>query len=395
MPKINHEILFWARETAGLELEQAARKLMIKDGKTSSGAEKLAAYEAGTVHPSRALLLRMSKAYRRPLLTFYLDTPPRIGDRGEDFRTLPEHFESEDIAYVDAMIRDIKARQSLMRETLVDEDEAIEHAFVGSAVIDQGVSQITQTLREMLNIDLDDFRAQGSYGEAFKYLRKKAEAKGIFVLLKGNLGSYHTNIDLKAFRGFALSDKVAPFIVINDRDAKSAWCFTLLHEIVHILLGQTGVSGSYAEKHIEKFCNDVASEFLLPDDEFVEFNIKNISDNELADHITKYALSLKVSSSHVAYRLYRKGALSKVRWEKLADFYRMQWVEQKEQQKIKARDQKGGPSYYVIQKFKLGALAEIAQRLNSSGALSTTKAGILLDIRPIKVHRLFESTQIV
>jgi len=38
---------------------------------------------------------------------------------------------------------------------------------------------------------------------------------GIFVLLIGDLGSYHTAFDLEVFRGFALSDDIAPFIIIK------------------------------------------------------------------------------------------------------------------------------------------------------------------------------------
>jgi len=74
---------------------------------------------------------------------------------------------------------------------------------------------------------------------------------GIFVLLKGNLGSYHSNIAVTAFRGFALSDDIVPFIVVNDRDIESAWSFTLVHEMAHLILGQTGISGAYGEKQIE------------------------------------------------------------------------------------------------------------------------------------------------
>ena len=394
MPKINHEILSWAREKAGLSPENAAYKLQIRDSIKANAQEKLAAYEDGTTEPSRAMLLKMSKTYRRPLLTFYLNKPPRIGDRGEDFRTLPDQFESEDNAYVDTLIRDIKARQSLVRETLIEEDEDIKLPFVGSVAADQNLDQVIATLRTVLNVKLDEFRAQSSYGDAFKLLRQKAEEAGFFVLLKGNLGSHHTNIDVKAFRGFALSDDVAPFVVINDRDARSAWSFTLLHEIVHILLGQTGVSGSNAEKKIEKFCNDIASEFLLPEEEFAAFDVSKTSADDLPEQISQYAFSKKISSSHTAYRLYRKGSINKKQWEYLRDFYRQQWQGQREKEKAKASDQKGGPNYYVIQKFRLGALVELAQRLNYSGALSTTKTGILLDVKPLKVHRLFETGQI-
>jgi transcriptional regulator with XRE-family HTH domain len=89
MGAIRPEILTWARETAGLSLEDAAQALGLKETRGQTGTERLAALEAGTGEPSRPLLLKMSHAYRRPLLVFYLNQPPKTGDRGQDFRTLP------------------------------------------------------------------------------------------------------------------------------------------------------------------------------------------------------------------------------------------------------------------------------------------------------------------
>ncbi len=393
MPNINHIILSWARETAELSVESAAQKLQIKDNKAASAAEKLLAYENGTTSPSRSMLLRMSKLYRRPLLTFYLDKPPIIGDRGEDYRTLPDDFEREENAHVDMLIRDIKARQSFVRDTLIDEDEEIHLAFVGRNTVDQGVQTVTQALRKILNLDLNEFRSQSNYGGAFKLLRQRAEEAGVFVLLQGNLGSHHTNISVTAFRGFALSDDIAPFILINDRDAKSAWSFTVLHEMAHIALGQTGVSGAYMEKRIEKFCNEVASEFLLPSDEFQEFTLPNMNLENIIDQISGYAFSKKISNSHIAYRLYRRGDIDHILWTKLREFYQEQWIAQRDREKAKYREKEGGPSPYVLRRYKLGALVGVVQRFTYSGAISTTKAGMLLNVRPLKVHRLFEASQ--
>lgn len=394
MPNVNHKILTWARKTAELSVKNAAYKLQIKDGKTANAEDKLLAYENGTVAPSRSILLRMSKTYRRPLLTFYLDKPPSIGDRGEDFRTLSEYFEEENV-YVDTLIRETKARQSLIKETLVDENEGFKVDFVGRNKVDQGVVYICQGLKEVLKLDLDEFRIQSDYGEAFKYLRHRAEKIGIFVLLQGNLGSYHTNISVTAFRGFALSDDIAPFIIINDRDAKSAWSFTLLHEMVHLALGQTGVSGAYAEKRIEKFCNDVASEVLLPASELKDFQLSSLDFENIALEISDYAFSKKVSSLHAAYRLFRSGIIAKSLWTQLSEYYRQQWNNQREKEKQKFKQREGGPSPYVLKKYKLGALVGMVQRFAYSGALSTTKAGLVLNIKPLKVHRLFETGQLV
>lgn len=82
MPRVNPEILVWARETAGLSAAEAARKLGYKDSDRASAAQKLAEFEEGVKEPSRSLLSKMAQQYRRPLLAFYLSQPPAKGDRG-------------------------------------------------------------------------------------------------------------------------------------------------------------------------------------------------------------------------------------------------------------------------------------------------------------------------
>ena|SRR6266699_80059 len=89
MPTLNPDILRWARTTAGLSLEEAAHAIELSDAHGVSGPQRLAALEAGKDEPSRPLLLRMAKAYRRSLLVFYLEKEPKAGDRGKDFRRLP------------------------------------------------------------------------------------------------------------------------------------------------------------------------------------------------------------------------------------------------------------------------------------------------------------------
>ena len=393
MPTVKHAIIRWARDTSKLSIEDAAHKLNILDSKTASAAEKLVAFEDGKKAPSRSLLLKMSKVYHRPLLTFYLDKPPGTGDRGEDFRTLPDGYQEEENAYVDVLIRDIKARQKAVRETLIDEDEEIRLVYVGKHTVEHGVARIVQTIRETLNVDMADYRAQSSNKEAFKFLRRRAEAAGIFVLLKGNLGSYHSSIDVATFRGFVLADDVAPFIVINDRDAESAWSFTLVHEMAHLVLGQTGVSGDRAVIQIEKFCNNVASEFMLSKAEFESFQLSSLDIDALKNEISDYAFSKKLSSTHIAYRLYRRGDIEKPSWESLRKYFRDKWLETREKYKQKTSQKDGGPSYYVVHRHKLGALVGLVERLTYSGALTTTKAGMLLDVKPLKVHRLFQTGQ--
>jgi len=394
MPKIKSEILLWARKNSLLSKEVAARKLNINDSKRMSAVEKLTALESGEKELSRSLLLRMSRQYHLPLLTFYLDKPPNIGDRGEDFRTLPVDFEETENINVDILIRDIKARQSIVRDTIIDADEAKHLEFIGKHKIEDGVIRVVQTIRKFLNFNINAYRIQSNYKEAFRFLRQKVESQGVFVLLKGNLGSYHSNIPVTVFRGFVLSDDIAPFIVINDQDSESAWSFTLIHEMTHLILGQTGVSGAYFDNEIEKFCNNVASEFFLPTVEFEKFDISNYDLEHLKTEISNYAFLQKLSSTHITYRLFKRGDIDKSLWNSLREFYYKKWLANRKTSRYKNKQKDGGPNYYTIQKYKLGTLVGLVQRLTFAGALTTTKAGMLLDIKPLKVHRLFQPGQL-
>ena len=76
---VNPEILVWARETAGLSVADAARKLGLSDSKRASSIDKLVALESGVKEPTRAQVVKMAEKYRRPLLTFYLSPGLSLG----------------------------------------------------------------------------------------------------------------------------------------------------------------------------------------------------------------------------------------------------------------------------------------------------------------------------
>ncbi|MGH2408767.1 MAG: helix-turn-helix domain-containing protein, partial [Chloroflexota bacterium] len=236
-----------------MSLEEAAHAIGVHDTRGRTGAERLAALEAGQEEPSRSVLQNMARKYHRSLLIFYLDAPPKVGDRGQDFRLAPNAGPPAYNATLDALIRDIKSRQRLVRSLLEDED-AVSIPYVGSATMSDGPSALAERITEVLSFRLAIFRERGSVGDAFSYLRARIEGAGIFVLLAGNLGSHHSNLPADIFRGFAISDPIAPFIVINDQDARAAWSFTALHEVAHVWLGTTGVSGAAAGTALERLC---------------------------------------------------------------------------------------------------------------------------------------------
>lgn len=384
--QVNPEILRWARETAGLTLDKAAKKLQIHPNLKKTGADKLSEMELGIGHPSRPLLLKMSKQYHRSILTFYLEEPPIKGDRGQDFRQLPQDYAQADEGLVDALVRDIRTRQNILRAAIEDEEEARPLPFVGSMNINNGLDRVRESILATIKFDLAVFREQRSIQEAFAYLRSRAEASGMFVLIMGDLGSHHTKIPVEAFRGFALADKVAPFVIINDQDAKSAWSFTLFHELAHIWLGQTGISGEIVESNLERFCDDVASAILLPDG-LQDLNITEQTDfNTSVDLINRFSSARKVSSSMVAYKLYRLRRISFEKWSLLRTEFKRLWLTYRKEQREAASVQEGGPNYYIVKRYRVGkGLVELVSRMTLSGTLTSTKAGKVLGVKPRNV----------
>lgn len=387
MGAIRPEVLTWARETAGLSLEDAARIIGLKEARGETGPDRLAKIEE-TGDPPRPLLLKMAKVYRRPLLVFYLNQPPKTGDRGQDFRTLPG--EDRQNPELDALIRDIKGRQGLVRSILEDE-EAEPPGFVGVATIEVPVGVLTRRIVENLKFSLAAFRAENTGNDAFAYLRAQIEAAGVFVLLLGNLGSYHSNIPLEIFRGFAIADPLAPMIVINDQDARTAWSFTALHELVHLWLGMTGVSGTDTAAQIEQYCNDVAGEILLPAAELKDFP-KPSTLEKTAAQISEFAETRRISRAMVAYKLFRNDRIGRTMWASLTTHFRNQWLALKQRQAEKQRDTEGGPSYYIVRRHRVGdALLGLMRRALDEGAITYTKAGRVLGVKPTNVEPLLSA----
>ncbi|MBN1317457.1 MAG: ImmA/IrrE family metallo-endopeptidase [Anaerolineales bacterium] len=256
-----------------------------------------------------------------------------------------------------------------------------------------GIGAVVKSIKDTTKFDLDKFRKQPSPEDAFKYLRNQVENAGIFVLLIGDLGNYHTAFDLDVFRGIALSDRIAPFVVINDKDSRAAWSFTLIHELAHIWLGQTGISNANSELEIEIFCNHVASDFLLPDVDLDFFDFNNIVDfEERKTIISDLAYSQNLSSSMVAYKLYLVGKIDRQSWTKLSQEYRNLWLEARKKRRELARKKESGPSYYVIRRHRLGKnLISQVHQMILGGTLTTVKAGKVFGVAPKNVQYLIES----
>ena len=290
----------------------------------------------------------------------------------------------------------------MVRSLLEDEEEAVELPFVGSASIRDGVQATVERIARTLEFSVNAVRGRNTNpDDLFRELRNRVEAIGVFVLLIGDLGSHHSSVGEDVFRGFVIADKIAPFIVINDQDAKAARSFTLIHELTHIWLGQSGVSGSpdFVLPHtpigtIEHFCNDVAGEFLLPSSALAEgpANLKNADKDAASAKVREIAQAWGVSEAMVAYRLNRLGWISGQIYKSLSADYAARWHSIRQKQKEASKESDSGPSYYVVKRHKLGnALVDIVRRTLRDNVLTHTKAAKVLGVKPGTVEPLLRS----
>lgn len=379
MPAVKPELLVWARETAGLTIEAAAAKIGLDDRKAVTAAERLAAMESGREEVSRSVLLEMARAYHRPLIAFYLSRPPAKGKRGADFRSLHGAEDARDEVLLDALLRDIHARQSMVRVLLIEDEDSEPCAFVGSHSLSDSVPAVLESLRGVLRLDLRNYRKPRKASDAFDLLRGRIEAAGVFVLLKGDLGSHHSRIDIETFRGFSLADRVAPFLVIHDHDAAPAQSFTLLHETVHLLLGQTGVGGALvSESPEERFCDEVAAEFLFPAAELRDLRLPGADFEDLDRFIAAFADERNLSRTMVALRLARAGRVAWSSYRRLSERWRAQWIESRRKE---AEESDGGPNFQTVRKRRLGGrLIEVVKTMVSADEISTGRAARILGV---------------
>ena len=81
---VNADILRWARDSAGFNLDDAAEKIGVS-------SDKLSLWEEGEARPTIKQLFKLSSVYKRPATAFYLSKVPQqptLQYQG-DYRRLP------------------------------------------------------------------------------------------------------------------------------------------------------------------------------------------------------------------------------------------------------------------------------------------------------------------
>lgn len=268
--QVKPELLSWARDTAKVTAEDAAKAANV-------AVERLAAWEdtASDDRPTLGQLRSLASKYRYPLAVFFLPEPPRDFAPLRDFRRIPdvpERVLSPNLAY---HIRSAYERRELALELSEDLREAAPKIPV-HAVLDENAEEVGRRIREFLDVDEDSQRKAAR--QAFDFWRRRLEEHGVLVFV---ISGPHYSVGLDEMRGFAIAKAELPVIVVNGKDYSAGGkAFTLLHEFVHVLLGESAISNGAGddpgltpeEQRVERFCDAVAAAILMPRQALMRFD---------------------------------------------------------------------------------------------------------------------------
>lgn len=289
-------------------LAWASRRSRIAPDDLSSRFPDLGKWEEGTKQPTLNQLEKFANATHTPIGYLFLAQPPEEVLPVPDFRTMGDVEVGEASPDLLDTVYQCQQRQDWYRDyARVRREGPV--PFVGTCTTDTDVVEAARAMRETLSYQTED--RGPSWAEALRRLIGAADRQGILVMVSGIVGSNtHRKLDPEEFRGFALIDDLAPLVFVNGADTKAAQIFTLAHELAHIWLGQSAVSDANVEASsanaIERWCNRVAAEFLVP---LGELNVSAVQP-DLTAELERIARAFKVSTLVALRRLFDAGLLA-------------------------------------------------------------------------------------
>jgi Zn-dependent peptidase ImmA (M78 family) len=273
---------------------------------------KLGDWVEGGARPTLKQLEAFARKTHTPVGLLLLAEPPVEQVPIPDFRTVRDTGVRRPSADLLDTIYACQLRQEWYRDYLRSYGER-ELEFVGSVKAGSDIASVADGIRSVLRFDLEARRNAATWEDALRLFVDQAEELGVLVMRNGIVGSdTHRKLDPDEFRGFAISDPIAPLVFINGADSKSAQMFTLAHELVHVWLGQSALSdagpASMPTREAERWCNAVAAEVLVPLTLFGQVLDRRA---ELTAETRRLARRFKVSTLVILRRMHDAGALNK------------------------------------------------------------------------------------
>lgn len=297
---------------------------------------KIEKWIKGEDYPTYNQLVELSKLFHIPFGYFFLEKLPERKYPIPHYRTTQDGEFQPSNELLDTILFAQKIQEWAKDIFLEWRQEKL--PFCGKYKNNYDVEKVIRELKMIFEIQDNWANQKSTWTEALNDLIEKAEKKDIIVLRNGVVGNNtHRKLNVKEFRGFVLYDEIAPVIFINNNDAISAKVFTLIHEVAHILIGE---SASFdlrnlqsANNKIEKFCDKCTAEFLVPTEEIYDIYEQKRKLEDLAKYF-------KVSQIVVLRRLLDTNLIGPQKfYEQLKKIYEVE---------IRKRHSEGGDFYRTV-----------------------------------------------
>jgi Zn-dependent peptidase ImmA (M78 family)/transcriptional regulator with XRE-family HTH domain len=298
LPGVQPALLKWARESAHLSLEEVA-------GRLKKAVEEIDAWESGANAPSYAQLEKLAyELYKRPLAIFFLPSPPAEPKPEAEFRALPDTDLRRLSRETVFLIRRARAYQASLVELFDGRSPIAEPLWKRVGLdVSKPIAPQAAVVRASLGVPAPGANEWGGADgdEALKLWRKAIEAGGVFV--------FKDTFKQREISGFCLEHPELPVVMINNSATKTRQIFSLLHELAHVLIGWRAISTfddaplkrlPPAEQRIERFCNQIAAEILVPAQDFASQvaglpqNVEALSSDRFAALAARYRVSREV-----------------------------------------------------------------------------------------------------
>ncbi len=291
--QIEKEILYWAIQESQKEDEEVINKF-----------PKVVDWINGDRNPTFKQLQDFAGFLKIPLGYLFLKTPPKTNIMEVEFRSI-----NNKLPDMSKNLKDTITAMDIKRSWMSDYRKDL--GWGKLAVIEKfdkqkndNVSHDALLAKKLLCLEEDWYTTVKNYGEAYNFLKTKIEEQGILVMQNGVVGyNNRRKLDINEFRAFMLYDDIAPVIFINNNDSLGGKIFSLIHEFIHVLLGQEDLfleDDLYSTKENERYINRITGEILIPKDH-IQANWDKQNDPFM--QIERLASLFKVSETAVAIKL--------------------------------------------------------------------------------------------
>lgn len=369
---INSAMLVWARKRVKFTQDDLANCMKVK-------VEHVIAWESGDKRPTMNQAEKMAKKLGISLFELYLDAPPQNRDNTPipDLRTIQNEKSTEISLNFRKLLDEVSFQQNWFSE-YIQENGGEPLGFVGRFSTTSDPIAVALDIRTTLKIDLRDRVSAKSWEEWLSQMVTQIESHGIIVMRNASVGfNTRASLDVEEFRGFVICDKYAPLIFINASDTKAAMIFTLAHELAHIWVNESSINNpdnaspaAADSSDVEVFCNKVAAELLVPQQEFKGIWRSNL---DLDANIQALSKHFRVSNLVILRRALDSGFIHRedysARHVAMIKFWRE--AKAKEKDALKEKESSSGPPMKNRVSYNYG-------RLFSDTVLQAVKRGALM-----------------